>query len=655
MHEHDPPRLSPTEVIDRTAVASGDTLAEAAVERTRPSAEPRPVNTNDTVPLEQAPFERRYELRALLGAGGMGEVRVCRDHLIGREVAFKVVRAGAGSSPPGMLSRFLREARIQGQLEHPAVVPVYDLGVGPDGAAYFTMKRVRGMTLAEILRALSFGDPECTQRYSRRKLLTAFSSVCLAVDFAHSRGVLHRDLKPSNVMLGDFGEVYLLDWGLARLASSADLPARPGDPPLIDAPLDAGARSVDGTLMGTPGYMAPEQVRGDRALDARTDVYALGCILFELLTLEPLHRRESAPALIASTLMGVDARPSVRDPTRALPPELDAICVRATTRDPAERFPSARALHEAIERFLDGDRDLELRRQLAAAHAAAASEAAERAVSEAADAHDERKRAMTEVGQALALDPQNSAAMKTMVRLLLEPPREIPAAARAELERSAVRQSRLAARVGGVGYFLLFLFIPLFLWMGIRDWTVAAITLLLGGAAIGCSLAVARLNEPTPRLQFMVLFLSTAAIISTSRMFGPYLLLPSVAAVNTIGFAITPARSRRMVFMIFGCLTVIIPVVLEWAEIWPRSYVFRDGVMMVVPQTFGLPETPTMLLLLLCSLAVIIGGAYFVGRIRDALTGAEERLQLHAWQLRHLIPDEARGLVERPSQDSGRR
>ncbi|MEO6417977.1 MAG: protein kinase, partial [Polyangiaceae bacterium] len=161
------------------------------------------VDLESTTALEDGRFSERYAAGELLGEGGMGEVRLIKDGRIGREVAMKVIRPGHGSRSD-LRSRFLREARVQGQLEHPAIVPVYDLGVDPNGASYFTMKRVRGMTLEEVLDGLRKRDADATIEYSRRKLLTAFGSVCLAIDFAHARGVIHRDLKPGNVMLGGF-------------------------------------------------------------------------------------------------------------------------------------------------------------------------------------------------------------------------------------------------------------------------------------------------------------------------------------------------------------------------------------------------------------------------------------------------------------------
>src|SRR5262245_9400055 len=212
----------------------------------------------------------RYHERDLLGRGGMGEVRLCLDRTIGREVALKVIRQPTGGIDRDLVQRFLREARVQGQLEHPSIVPVHELGTARDGALYFTMKRVRGSTLAEVIEVMRAGLPMAAA-FTRRRLLSAFSTVCLAVDFAHSRGVLHRDLKPGNLMLGDFGEVYVLDWGLAKVRGAEDVPATDGDGDgdgddgtagRLDSALLGGAKTAHGDVMGTPGYMAPEQLRG---------------------------------------------------------------------------------------------------------------------------------------------------------------------------------------------------------------------------------------------------------------------------------------------------------------------------------------------------------------------------------------------------------
>ncbi|MCH9684073.1 MAG: protein kinase, partial [Deltaproteobacteria bacterium] len=307
----------------------------------------------DAADLDTA-LGNRYADIGLLGRGGMGEVRLARDQYVGRKVALKVIRHGRAHRPRSR-SRFMREARIQGQLEHPAVVPVYDLAQATDGRPYFTMKRVSGSTLEEILTRLRDDDPEAREAHSRRRLLEAFTRVCLAVDYVHESGVLHRDLKPSNVMLGRFGEVYLVDWGLAKLFRDDhdhDTSPEDADPIQEATTLDGehDGHTAVGELMGTPGYMSPEQIDGGgRPLDERSDVYALGAILFELLTFAPLHAPGPIQRKIGSTIRGADARAHQRFPARDVPPELEAICVRATADEPDDRYATARALAEAVE------------------------------------------------------------------------------------------------------------------------------------------------------------------------------------------------------------------------------------------------------------------------------------------------------------------
>src|SRR6185295_9876658 len=223
--------------------------------------------------------------------------------------------------------------------------------------------------------------------------LRAFADVCLAIEFAHSRGIVHRDLKPANIMLGDFGEVYVLDWGVARALTDA---AEPGGPPSGSRPaapdlrLDTGDTLV-GTVLGTPAYMAPEQLAGERAGPA-ADIYALGCILYEVVTGAALHPQRTIGAIAPI------ARPSTQRPDA--PPELDAICERATAGDPAARYPSARALGDAVQAFLDGDRDVAARGALARHHIAEA-----RAALAAGEGEVHRRTAMRAAGRALALDP----------------------------------------------------------------------------------------------------------------------------------------------------------------------------------------------------------------------------------------------------------
>ncbi|MEI8256433.1 MAG: serine/threonine-protein kinase, partial [Deltaproteobacteria bacterium] len=298
------------------------------------------------IPLAVAPITERYDAQGMLGIGGMGEVRLVHDRRIGRDVALKVLRDSAARDP-NAVARFLREARIQGQLEHPTVVPVHDMALDAGGMSYFTMKRVRGLTLTNVLARLTSGDPGTAARFSRHRLLTAFCSVCMAVDFAHQRGVVHRDLKPENIMLGDHGEVHLLDWGVARLISEQRENVAP------DADVHATPQGTAfGSVVGTPGYMAPEQAAGDvMRVGPASDVYALGAILFEILTLQPLHAGDTVVALLSATLQGADARAALRAPDAGVPPELDAICQEATRLEPADRLASARVLCERIERY----------------------------------------------------------------------------------------------------------------------------------------------------------------------------------------------------------------------------------------------------------------------------------------------------------------
>jgi serine/threonine-protein kinase len=216
---------------------------------------------------------------------------------------------------------------VQGQLEHPSIVPVYDLGVDETGNDYFTMRRIAGRTLSKVLAGLARRDDEMVVAFPRNTLLSVFRQICLAAAYAHSKGVIHRDLKPANVMIGDFGEVYILDWGLARIL---------GEP----------ADDDEDQILGTPGYMAPVQIDNAASVDARADVYSLGTMLFELLSLEPLHPR-AMEAAIASTTTEPSGRPAQRAPSRDIPPELDDLCAQATAGDPAKRVPSARALADA--------------------------------------------------------------------------------------------------------------------------------------------------------------------------------------------------------------------------------------------------------------------------------------------------------------------
>ena len=561
---------------------------------------------------------QRYTEGELLGVGGMGKVLLAHDARIGREVAVKQLHTDRTLSPEEH-ARFLREARVQGQLEHPSIVPVYDIDRRPDGATFFTMRRVLGRTLHAVLEDLRAGDAAARARYTQRELLTAFATICLTIDYAHSRGVIHRDLKPANVMLGDFGEVYVLDWGLARIAEDK-----------APAPVDEPAErlSMPGELMGTPLYMAPEQM-ADPGVGPAADVFSLGAMLFEILTLERLRdpRAIYAPP---------DARPSVRAPTRGVAPELETICVRATDHDPEARYPSARALQEAVVRYLEGDRELAQRRQLAAEHARAAREALARADAAGADYEQERTIAMRELGSALALEPTNRDNAAMLGAILATPPRAIPA----EVTRAMYDEEQMLVRSGtrqsAVANLIWFLFFPIVIVMGIRsELQTALIVVPIGASAVIAGLAARRV-QVSYGIQLAIIGLTLLGMAATSRLYGPLMLLPTMICALTIVIQAHPHEPIRRAVWVMGMIAMLAPVLLELVGVLPSSYEFTGGTMTIRPQLHELPRTGSYVLLLGASLASLIVPSLFVARLRQALTEAQLRLHLQAWHLKRL-------------------
>jgi hypothetical protein len=274
------------------------------------------------------PRAARYLDEGLLGVGGMGEVRRVRDTVLDRVVARKV-------APPGLsaaaLARFLREARLTASLDHPGVVPVHEVGWTDDGRPWFTMREVRGATLTDHIRAVHAASTpaewrEAAGSWSFHRLVDAFRRVCEAVAWAHARGVVHRDLKPDNIMLGDNGDVLVMDWGIAQRGDGAPT-----------------------GIAGTPAYMAPEQARGQVA-GPRTDVFALGATLYEVLYGAPPRTGATTEAVL--DLAGT--RPIDFDaPPRAVPTELVALARAAVAADPAAR-PDAHELAQQLRRWQDG-------------------------------------------------------------------------------------------------------------------------------------------------------------------------------------------------------------------------------------------------------------------------------------------------------------
>ncbi len=292
------------------------------------------------------PEPLHFALIEELGHGGMGVVLRGRDPDLHREVAIKLLR---GASDPVRRARFIAEAQITGQLEHPNIVPVHQFGLDPDGSPWFAMKIVNGETLAELL-GRRVTQPEIARAWPLTRLVGVLIQVCNAVAFAHSRGVIHRDLKPANVMLGGFGEVVVMDWGLGKMLEgmSVELVSEPGALPT--SPL----MTLDGAVIGTPCYMAPEQARGEiDQLSVRSDVYALGATLCELIGGQPPVTGTSVDEVLALVGAGQIKLPLVDWQGRRSPRELLAVVRRALATEPDERYASAEALAEDLQRWLD--------------------------------------------------------------------------------------------------------------------------------------------------------------------------------------------------------------------------------------------------------------------------------------------------------------
>jgi len=547
----------------------------------------------------------RYRLGEHIGKGGMGEVIDARDVLIGRSVAIKRIVA---PSPDGAtIRRFLREATVQARLEHPAIVPVHEIGCDDAGMPFFVMKK---LTATPLTRVLAEGAP-------LQRVLRAFVDVCLAVEFAHARGVVHRDIKPANIMLGDYGEVYVLDWGVAKIV---------GEPDGELADLDPGSEYATeaGATLGTRLYMAPEQARGAGDVDGRADVYALGCVLFEILAGQPLQRRNAVAPL--------DPRPSLRVPERAIPPELDELCARAASVDLDKRVPTARELGERVQRFLDGDRDLELRRTLAREHF-------ERARTSFAGGIDDRRTVMREAAAALALDPTLEPAAELVGRLMLEPPSETP---REVVEAMVADDVRDARALGTAGMWVVagsLAFVPLLWWMAPRGsiYPPLLLAVLVVDAIVG--LYSIRSHPPRPGL---VVIMNTAIMILLAQMFSPVLIAPGIAAALGMGMVLTPRFSwLGSPFTIGGLMigSLVVPLALERVGVLPVTMqITGDGVLFRAPAVSGVHD----------ELAVVVGALYIIALISAAViagyqlrmraVAARRHLQLQAWQLSHLAP-----------------
>jgi serine/threonine protein kinase len=284
---------------------------------------------------------QNYTIGSTVAEGGVGAIHQATDLNICRTVAMKVLRDDKTLSREDVL-RFVQEAQITGQLEHPNIVPVYELGQKEDQSPYYAMKLIHGTTLEDILDGIQREDASVTAKYPLAMLLTIFEKICDAVAFAHSRGIVHRDLKPGNVMVGEYGEVLVLDWGMAKITGQESLRTTPSEPPssvpvagvhVRDSNLTIGC----GCILGTPSYMAPEQA-ANQAIDPRTDIYALGGILYTILALRPPHQEGEVYEMLEHIKAGHILSPLAYNPPPSGNP-FGFLFRSATDRSASPHFP----------------------------------------------------------------------------------------------------------------------------------------------------------------------------------------------------------------------------------------------------------------------------------------------------------------------------
>ncbi len=294
----------------------------------------------------------RYLIGHELGSGSVGQVIEARDQHLGRQVAIKILHDGEGLSRDG-IARFIAEAQITAQLEHPSVVPVHEIGIMPGGMPYFSMKLVKGRSLDDLINHLRIDDRETLRTYNHLARLRLFQRICQGMAYAHAKGVVHRDLKPANIFIGEFGEVQIMDWGLAKTLKSS-LPNFDEDP-VTTVRQASGMNTMGGAIAGTPAYMSPEQASGDYIrIGPQSDVFALGLILAELVGLTRVYRQSTfQKTLEAARAPGGEVDIRKIAPAALSSHGIDRVIRKATQPDIDLRYQHAGELSSDIARLIE--------------------------------------------------------------------------------------------------------------------------------------------------------------------------------------------------------------------------------------------------------------------------------------------------------------
>lgn len=288
-----------------------------------------------------------------MARGGSAVLRTCFDRLTGRTVVVKTLLPEFRHDRKEN-RRLLREARVTAQLQHPNTVPVYEIGRDPVEGLYFTMKRVSGENLFEILKRIAAGVPQTVAEFPLQRRVEIVIGAGLALMYAHARGVIHRDVKPENIWVGNFGEVILLDWGVAKVwGQTDDAPLSPR--PTSDQCEPLQALTMAGDRPGTPLYMSPEQINVNRAtVDERTDIFSMGVVLYEAAALREPFRGRFVQETFENILHDTPPPPSAVRPQERSPPALDAVIMKAMSKNPSDRYPTMRQMLDALRAAVTG-------------------------------------------------------------------------------------------------------------------------------------------------------------------------------------------------------------------------------------------------------------------------------------------------------------